>query len=78
MTCPKCGGPLEAELEQTGGCHGHHGEDSRCYCDSPDAHIIFRCYAKIEHALKNHKKRITSCGYTIKPGPLSDQYSIAR
>jgi hypothetical protein len=43
MNCPICEGRMSIELELIGGCEGHYGEDSRCYCDSPDVRCRFIC-----------------------------------
>jgi len=72
-TCPKHKMKMVLELVQTGGCHGHFGEDDRCYCDSPDVHAELRCTGpKVEGGFKGCSHRVK-----IVPG-LTDVHSIER
>ena len=66
MTCPKCGTKLVFEVELTGGCQGHSG-DEYCYCDSPDVHIDVYC-----NGMRNHRR----CGYRKRI--ITDRYSLER
>jgi hypothetical protein len=77
---------MEARVELTGGCSGHFGGDDRCYCDSPDVHVEFRCPNDtmeiwVQHGRSNgrYQKNKNFCKQKpLKVGELSDQYSIAR
>jgi len=80
---------MKARVEITGGCHGHWGEDDRCYCDSPDVHVEFDCPNAIEgnydYVGEGKKRKLqfiknkNRCKQpTLKIGALSDQYSLAR
>jgi len=72
---------MEAVTELTGGCGGHFGEDDRCYCDSPDVHIEFRCpNHQVNIVVGNKmKKNPKFCKQpNLSVGEISDQYSLAR
>jgi hypothetical protein len=87
MECPLCKAKMEAEVVLTGGCGGHFGEDDRCYCDSADVHIEFRCSNSKpgNYVEKGKKMKLT---WVKNPNPckqkplqvseLSDQYSLGR
>jgi hypothetical protein len=81
MNCPKCKTNMYGDIEMTGGCFGHHGEDSRCYCDSPDCHIIFVCPNHQKQNLINNRyqKNPNYCPQNdVSPSDLSCRDSIAR
>lgn len=62
--CKLCNSEITLRLDVTGGCMGHYGDD-RCYCDGPNARVIYWCSnikCKNRHR-KDHNK-------------LTDQYSI--
>lgn len=65
MNC-KCGLPVEIDLELTGGCQGHSGDDDYCYCDGPEVRAYGRC--------RNPNCRVVE----IAIPELSDQYLIAK
>ena len=75
MKCPKCGTPMKIELELIGGCHGHFGEDDRCYCDSPDARAMYVCQKTAEFTRRG---RALCRQGDVPIHKLSDQYAIAR
>ncbi len=85
MLCPLCQAEMTANVEVTGGCHGHFGEDDRCYCDSPDVHVEFSCpksspgeYKRVGKKMEWVKNKNACKQPTLKIGALSDQYSMAR
>lgn len=77
MTCDKCGSQMNMELELTGGCGGYHGEDNRCYCDSPDVKCYWRCAN--QNTKTAPRGRLAKFCHATKPiYELGDQYAIAR
>ncbi len=42
MQCPLCKNPMQLRVELIGGCSGHYADD-RCYCDSADVRVIYKC-----------------------------------
>lgn len=68
MNCPGCGNEVLMYVEESGGCMGGHGDDSRCYCDVADTSFKFRCKTK---SCKFGKRNFII-------SDLSDKYSIER
>ncbi len=81
MNCPVCGSKMNAEVELTGGCSGHYGDDAQCYCDAPDVSVRLVCpkaavWQTIDGKCREAKNRCKQEPLDIKE--LGDQYALGR